>query len=183
MGHRNSFGLCTDPDTGTIWETENGPDRDDEVNRLEPGGNYGWPDVTGANGDGAYVDPVSVFGQPLAVTGCAWWDGELYVGSYNDGRVRRIDTGDGVAETFARFGAGVTDLQVGPDGWLYVATENAIWRVAPGTSPTDGPGAAIEGLQPSSLSWRTWVALATAAVLAVALIARLWAGRRLRDET
>ena len=46
-GHRNSFGICVDPGDGTLWETENGPDVDDEVNRIERGGNYGWPLVTG----------------------------------------------------------------------------------------------------------------------------------------
>ena len=47
LGHRNSFGICVDPATGDVWETENGPTSDDEVNLLRPGGNYGWPDVIG----------------------------------------------------------------------------------------------------------------------------------------
>jgi glucose/arabinose dehydrogenase len=178
LGHRNSFGLCLDPATGQIWETENGPDRDDEVNRLEAGGNYGWPVVLGPDGDGRFVDPVAVLPDPVALTGCAWWDGSLYVGSYNDGRVRRVDVGSGDMAVFARFGAGVTDLQVGPDGWLYVATANAIWRIAPGTEATDGPGEEID--EATSIPARTWVALGAAVVLAVALVVRIAAGRRLR---
>src|SRR4029450_12599792 len=47
LGHRNSFGICIDPVTGDVWETENGPTSNDEVNLLSPGGNYGWPDVDG----------------------------------------------------------------------------------------------------------------------------------------
>ena len=177
MGHRNSFGICLD-EAGTIWETENGPDRDDEVNRLEAGGNYGWPVVLGPDGDGQFVDPVAVLADPVALTGCAWWQGSLYVGSYNDGRVRRVDVGSGDMAVFARFGAGVTDLQVGPDGWLYVATANAIWRIAPGTEATDGPGEEID--EGTSIPARTWVALGAAVVLAVALVVRIAAGRRLR---
>jgi glucose/arabinose dehydrogenase len=41
LGIRNSFGLCFDPATGQLWETENGPTEDDEINLIEPGGNYG----------------------------------------------------------------------------------------------------------------------------------------------
>ena len=50
-GHRNSFGLCVDPTTGDLWETENGPDVDDEVNLIRAGANYGWPMVTGKAGE------------------------------------------------------------------------------------------------------------------------------------
>ena len=179
MGHRNSFGICAD-DAGTLWATENGPDRDDEVNHLEPGGNYGWPEVLGTDGDGQFVDPVAVLESPVALTGCAWWDGELYVGSFNDGRVRHVDVATGKMEVFARFGAGVTDLQVGPDGLLYVATADAIWRIPPGTEATDGPGAEIDGTE---IPARTWIALGAAAVLAVALVVRIVAGRRSRAAT
>jgi quinoprotein glucose dehydrogenase len=182
LGHRNSFGLCVDPATGDLWETENGPERDDEVNRIEPGANYGWPLVTGTDGDGQLVDPVAVFGRTIAITGCAWWRDQLFVGAYNDGRVRTIDPEDGDDEIYARFGAGVTDLQVGPDGWLYVATENAIWRLSPDGSATDGPGDEIDPETTPRATWKTWVALGAAVVLGGALVARRLAGRGLRDE-
>ena len=65
IGHRNSFGLCIDPATGDLWETENGPPKQhDEVNRLVPGGNYGWPEHTG-DSDGRYEDPVTSFTQTV----------------------------------------------------------------------------------------------------------------------
>src|SRR5207253_952063 len=41
-GHRNSFGLAFDPKTHDLWETENGPECNDEINRIIPGRNYGW---------------------------------------------------------------------------------------------------------------------------------------------
>ena len=46
MGHRNALGLTVNPDTGAIWESENGPNGGDEINVLQPGKNYGWPVVS-----------------------------------------------------------------------------------------------------------------------------------------
>src|SRR6185295_2594499 len=47
LGIRNSFGLTFHPHTGHLWETENGPEDNDEINRIVAGGNYGWPTVKG----------------------------------------------------------------------------------------------------------------------------------------
>jgi len=46
-GHRNSFGLAFDPNSGLLWDSENGDDAFDEINRIVPGGNYGWVQVMG----------------------------------------------------------------------------------------------------------------------------------------
>jgi glucose/arabinose dehydrogenase len=87
LGIRNSFGLCFDPVTGALWETENGPASDDEVNRIVAGGNYGWPDQLGSGGTPRFVDPVLVFPEEIVPTGCAVSaDGrQLYFGSYRGG--------------------------------------------------------------------------------------------------
>jgi quinoprotein glucose dehydrogenase len=178
LGHRNSFGLCVDPATGEIWETENGPDRDDEVNRLVPGADHGWPVVTGDSG-GAFADPVAVFPETVAPTGCAWWRGDLLVGAWKDGRVRSIDPRSGDAREIFGFPAGVTDLQVGPDDALYVTTADAIWRMT--RLPTGGPlGPDPMPEPPSEDDTRGWIAIVAAIVLAAALIVRLRAARRLR---
>src|SRR4051812_38328167 len=50
FGIRNSFGLCVDSSDGSLWETENGPDSWDEVNRIRAGENHGWPDQLGPGG-------------------------------------------------------------------------------------------------------------------------------------
>ena len=53
-GHRNAQGIAFAPD-GTLYESEHGPKTDDEVNLIEPGHNYGWPNVAGYIDDRAYV--------------------------------------------------------------------------------------------------------------------------------
>jgi quinoprotein glucose dehydrogenase len=74
-GHRNSYGITVDPKTGAIYESENGPDQSDEVNRLVPGGNYGWPICQGLDEDctppPAYRPPIWESGNTarLAPTG------------------------------------------------------------------------------------------------------------------
>ncbi len=49
FGHRNVQGVAVHPDSGDVWTVEHGPSRDDEVNRIIPGGNYGWNPVPGYN--------------------------------------------------------------------------------------------------------------------------------------
>lgn len=172
LGHRNSFGLCGSPD-GTVYGTENGPDRDDEVNVLVPGANYGWPAVTGAAGRAGMTDPIAVFARPVALTGCAVWHGELLVGAFNDGLVRRIDAQTGEAATVASFPDGVTDLQVGPDDRLYVATATGIWTLPPG-GVAPSPDAAPQG------TGVPWVPVVAAIVIVAGLLLRVVAGRKLR---
>jgi aldose sugar dehydrogenase len=46
LGHRNSLGLTIHPETGAVWENENGPNGEDEVNLIPPGRTYGWPVVS-----------------------------------------------------------------------------------------------------------------------------------------
>ena len=196
-GHRNSFGICVDPGDGTLWETENGPDVDDEVNRIERGGNYGWPHVTGRSNDDAFVQPVVVFPDTIAVTGCTVVDGDLYFGSF-DGRLWRLpadqqDTGN--VEEIARLDAGVTDVTLGPDGLLYIATSDAILRMAPiaaGAPARPRPFRRRRRLlRPPSRradddggdsTARTWITVAALGALAVGLGLRFAAGRRMRRE-
>lgn len=186
MGHRNSFGLCVDPSTGVLWETENGPGSDDEVNRIEPGGNYGWPDQLGPGGEPAFIDPVLDFPHVIVPTGCAVWQGDLLFGAYGTGRLYRLSlpaADDAHADVIGDLGAGITDLQVGPDGDLYIATSDAILKLAgagspePATSPTTAPPAEAD------VGWKTIVAVVAALALAAGLVARYVAGRRLRRET
>lgn len=195
IGHRNSFGLCVDPATGALWETENGPDVDDEVNLIEPGRNYGWPAVTGTSGDGRFVDPIVVFPETVALTGCAVADGDLWFGSF-DGRLWRLPASADApaeAEEIARFPAGVTDVLLGPDGVLYLATADSIWTLrleeasgsTQGPTLTDPPSASpspqVVAAADDGDALRPWIAVAALVVLAGALGARFVGGRRLRQ--
>lgn len=61
-GHRNVQGLGWDS-AGRLWASELGPEKDDEVNLIRAGGNYGWPQVTGAAGNPGLVDPIHVWAK------------------------------------------------------------------------------------------------------------------------
>jgi hypothetical protein len=191
IGHRNSFGLCVDPSTGDLWETENGPGSDDEINRIVAGANYGWPDQLGPGGSAPLVDPVVDYRTVIVPTGCAVWQGDLFVGSYGTGLLHRISLpavpGEAEDVVVARFDHGITDVEAGPDGALYVSTSDAIWRIEgdaasmspiPVPSPSVAPSAATG---PGGGSQTTRL-LAIAAVVAAAagLALRFAAGRRLR---
>ncbi len=208
LGIRNSFGLCVDPTTGDLWETENGPDRDDEVNLIRAGENYGWPVQLGPGGSSkGFVDPVLVFPHVIVPTGCAFFGGDvdpslppmtdqpganLYFGDFS-GNLHRATlsapdyrSADGV-EVVASFGSGITDVRLGPDGFLYVTTQTSILRVGRPSS-AGGPGSPSEtettGRPPATpnggaggTSPAIWIGIgvAVAVALAGALTAR---GRR-----
>ena len=78
-------------------------------------------------------------------------------------------------------GAGITDLQVGPDGDLYVATSEAIWKLSGTGSPT--PQTNTPAADPSGSGWKTAIAVVAGLALAAGLIMRFAAGWRLRRET
>lgn len=159
IGHRNPTGLTIDPATGTLWETEFGPRGGDEVNRIERGGNYGWPDVTqgyhcngqppakGARGVEGMIDPVWAFGPPshnpgnIAVYRGAMfpgWDGNLLIAMMNRslGRLELAPDGHVVAQEamLANLGQRLRDVRVGPDGAVYLLTDEtqgAILKITP----------------------------------------------------
>jgi glucose/arabinose dehydrogenase len=200
IGHRNSFGLCLDPATGDIWQTENGPDVDDEVNLLRAGENYGWPEVTG-DSDGRFADPVAIFPSPEALTGCAVWRRALWFGAANTGTVYRmpLDGPDTTPREAATFDAPVVDVTVGPDDALWVATAAAIVRLrddgpdptatpSPTATPTDGvspterdPVVMPERDAPVART-SPLVPLVAAVLIGAALLVRLRVGRSLRRD-
>jgi glucose/arabinose dehydrogenase len=160
-GHRNPTGLTIDPETGTMWETEFGPRGGDEVNRIERGANYGWPDVTqgyhyngeppakGVRGVEGMTDPVWAFGPPshnpgnVAVyRGEAFprWNGDLLVAMMNRTLVRLKLSADGHVTgheaLLADLGQRLRDVRVAPDGSIYLLTDEtagAVLRITPGT--------------------------------------------------
>jgi glucose/arabinose dehydrogenase len=174
LGHRNSFGLCVDPATGDLWETENGPGGGDEVNRLVAGANYGWPAGMGSLGDDRYTDPFAFFPETVVPTGCAVWRGALYVATYGDGLLRRYALDGAPAERVHAFEEPVYDLAVGPDDLLYASTEGAVWRFdePPGGGEPD-PSTGDGGSTATGLPWWLWAVLALAVAGSLAATIRL----------
>lgn len=140
LGIRNSFGLCFDPESGDLWETENGPSGDDEINLIEPGANYGWPEHLGPGGEPDYVDPVLDFPDTIVPTGCAVSDGALLFGEGYGGNLHSMPLpgpGQGIV---ARFDGGITDLENAPDGSVWVVTPTALYR---STGALERPSATV----------------------------------------
>ena len=144
LGHRNVFGLAFEPGTGTPYVSENGPDRNDEVNVLRPGRNYGWPFGTGPLGDPRFVDPILTYPSEIAPTGLAFyasaftdeWQDDLFLGDWNRGDLHRLllaGLGDPVvaADTVVdSIGPnGILEVEDGGDGYLYYSSGDAIYRV------------------------------------------------------
>lgn len=148
MGLRNSFGMVFHPQTGHLWITENGPDRDDEVNRIVSGGNYGWPIVTGIVNDLRFLDPIVDFTPPFGPTGIVTipqnslyptaFHNSLLFAEVNGGTLRRIvlagaqlDHLGSISVAFKGGKGGLLDIIQGPGGYLYVSGFNAIYQVFP----------------------------------------------------
>lgn len=139
-GHRNPQGLAWAPD-GTLWSTEHGPSGlgpgQDEVNRIERGGNYGWPGIRGDERAQGMRTPVRHSGEATwAPAGAAWVDGSLFFGGLRgeglyELRVETGAPGEGGAPPatslrvhFFRELGRIRAVRVGPDGLLYFTTSN-----------------------------------------------------------
>jgi glucose/arabinose dehydrogenase len=138
LGHRNVQGLGWDPD-GRMFASELGQNTYDELNVIEPGGNYGWPEVEGRGGGPAFVDPVTTWSTDVASpSGIAVTDDGVYVAALRGERLWAVgflpdgfaDAGDALEGRLGR----LRDVVVGPDGALWVLTQN-----------TDGRGTPREG--------------------------------------
>ncbi|WP_067966897.1 PQQ-dependent sugar dehydrogenase [Nocardiopsis trehalosi] len=138
-GHRNVQGLAWD-DAGTLFATEFGQDTYDEVNVIEPGGNYGWPEVEGVGGREGFTDPVATWGTGEASpSGAAVASGSLWVAALRGERLWRVpltgDPDDPVAEPEALFAGDHGRLRAvaaAPDAAeLWLATGNTDGRGEP----------------------------------------------------
>jgi len=101
LGHRNSYGFTFHGHTGHLWETENGPGDNDEINRAVAGGNYGWPTVGGIANNPNFRNPILAYTPTIAPTGIiaipenstvypvAYRNNLLFV-DFNSGRMRRV---------------------------------------------------------------------------------------------
>jgi glucose/arabinose dehydrogenase len=152
------------PGTGEIWQNENGPNGGDEINILRPGRNYGWPLVSyGRTYQGPWqserprheiFEPPVVYWMPaIAVSGMAFytgdrlpkWKGDVFVGALRTGEIpgtghlERILFNENMEELrretlLTDLRQRIRDVRQGPDGLLYVLTDEkpgAVLRIEP----------------------------------------------------
>ncbi len=129
LGHRNVQGLAWDR-AGRLWATEFGQNRLDEVNRIRPGRNYGWPEVEGTGGGGRFRDPLVTWPVSQASpSGAAIAGDTLYVAALRGERLWLVplDGAGGVGEPRALLVGAYGRLRhvaVAPDGALWLLTSN-----------------------------------------------------------
>lgn len=145
-GHRNPQGLVFDADSKTLWDVEHGPRGGDELNLVEKGKNYGWPEISyGINYDSTILtdktelegreQPVTYWVPSIAPCGMARVEGDRYegwqnsflIGALSHQHVARVVVRDGKyvsqEKLLDKIGR-VRAVAESPDGYLYVATES-----------------------------------------------------------
>jgi glucose/arabinose dehydrogenase len=153
-GIRNSFGFAFDPLTDKLWETENGPSCNDELNYIPRGGkNYGWgprqscgslpsPRDTNNSGPKPRIQPELWFGSTIGITGMTFCDGcgldgfegDIFFGDVNQGQIRRVPL-NGDRTTVSGTGTVVLDtgnvlsMETGPDGAIYYSDFAGIFKL------------------------------------------------------
>jgi glucose/arabinose dehydrogenase len=150
-GHRNIQGITLDPQSGRVWASEHGPRGGDEINQIEGGKNYGWPlqsygldyrtrDPVGKRTVPGMTAPLVVWSPSPAPSGLAYytgshfpqWRGSLFSGSLAGQDIRRVELdrqGKVVRQERLDIGSRVRDVRQGPDGYLYVLTDEANGRL------------------------------------------------------
>lgn len=145
-GHRNIQGMVYDSNSARIWANEHGSRGGDELNQITAGNNYGWPEVTYSmeywgpriseqTRRSDVTDPLVVWTPSKAPSGLAIytgagfpdWRGDLFSGALKFKQVRRIDLERGrvVGEEKLSIGQRVRDVRQGPDGELYILTDES----------------------------------------------------------
>jgi aldose sugar dehydrogenase len=152
LGHRNVQGIVFDIENGRLYSHEHGPRGGDELNLIQPGQNYGWPLATfGIDYTGARISPYTELPglvapllhwtpsvAPSSLTlyrGALFpeWQGDLFASTLAERSVRRIRVRDGMLAgeevLFEELGERLRDVRSGPDGALYLLTDNAEGRL------------------------------------------------------
>ena len=145
-GHRNPQGIAWD-ESGTMYASEFGQNTWDELNVIEPGGNYGWPAVEGIAGEQGYIDPVQQW-EPgeASPSGIAVHAGSIWIANLRGESLREVPLADLTASTRHYVGeyGRIRDAVLSPDGHLWMVTNNPDGRGDPG--PGDDRILAITGL-------------------------------------
>jgi aldose sugar dehydrogenase len=147
FGHRNSFGIGFDPLTGRLWQSENGPNCEDEVNLIIPGGNYGWgggSTCPGTSTEGpSPTQPETSYTPTIVPTGVSFCAGcglgpnieaDLLLGVFGDGTIRNLsldgERDDVVSEdVLIQHSQGVVAVERRPNGQVYFSDPDGIYRL------------------------------------------------------
>ena len=153
-GLRNSFGFAFDPRTGRLWESENGPECNDELNRIVAGGNFAWgphetcagqaPGDTNRDGPAPRILPLAFFPDTIAPTGATFCtrqcglgaalDGRLIYGDWKNGDIHAVtltsDRLDIASQTvILNHGLGVLGVERSRVGVVYFSDRTGIFRL------------------------------------------------------
>jgi glucose/arabinose dehydrogenase len=164
-GHRNIQGLAIDPRSGTLWASEHGPRGGDEINLPKPGRNYGWPiasngmdystgrpypETVGTQVPGM-ESPYHVWNKSPGLSGLAFltghpdsaWNDSLFLGALAEGNLIRLSLDGnritGEERLLTDMGVRIRDVRVGPDGSVYVLTDEDNGRLLRLQPPSSKP--------------------------------------------
>ena len=153
-GHRNVQGMAIHPETGELWANEHGPQGGDELNLIQPGKNYGWPVIgygvnyntglaihSGTHRQGM-EQPVRIWVPSIGISGLMiytgdkfpQWRGNLFIGGMAGQQLSRLTlNGQRVAneETLVQQRGRVRDIRQGPDGHIYIVTDDRDGKPTP----------------------------------------------------
>ena len=153
-GHRNVQGLAFHPETGDLWANEHGPQGGDELNRIQSGRNYGWPVIgygvnyttglaihSGTHRQGM-EQPVNIWVPSIGISGMMFytgdrfpnWRGNLFIGGMNGQQLGRLTlNGQRVTnqETLVQQMGRIRDIRQGPDGYIYLVTDDREGKPTP----------------------------------------------------
>ena len=143
-GHRNPQGLAWHPETGQLYSSEHGQSAHDEINRIEPGKNYGWPVVEGDETKEGMVSPILYSGnETWAPSGMTFisegpWKNQLLVANLRGNQLLKVEleaNGEKVKNVDSLFKeeyGRIRNVVEGPDGSIYILTNNRDGRGTPG---------------------------------------------------
>ena len=132
-GHRNPQGIAWDAE-GTLYASEFGQNTWDELNIIEPGGNYGWPQVEGIAGQEGFIDPVQQWRpSDASPSGIAIAADTLYIANLRGQRLRAVPLADPSTATELLVGeyGRLRDAVAAPDGSIWILTNNTDGRGRP----------------------------------------------------
>jgi len=138
-GHRNPTGFAWNMQE-IMYATESGPTKNDEINLISAGSNYGWPEVQCYNKNKNFVNPLKCFDPGLEPGGIIFYSGDkLNVGNNmimasqkatNLFKVEINDNGINLERMLSGVGR-IRDVAQGPDGYVYILTTNTDGKAFP----------------------------------------------------